>query len=51
MRKYETPEIKVSNYTIKKNIMDGYMDGDINENPWADLFEDPESSEPAGPLD
>lgn len=43
MRKYETPELKAIYFDVDSKIMDGYAPGDINENPWADLFK-PEPS-------
>lgn len=46
MRKYETPKIEVDRYDLSKNIMDGYIDGDIWTQPdgWGDLFESGENA-------
>lgn len=40
MKKYETPEIKSIYFDIKNKTMDGYGDGDVDENPWGELFTD-----------
>ena len=40
MKNYETPKFDVINYNMDEKVMDGYADGDVATNPWADLFTD-----------
>lgn len=45
MKKYETPELKSIYFSIENKTMDGYNEGDINDNPWDELFTDRASGE------
>lgn len=45
MKNYETPKFDVIKYNMDEKVMDGYADGDVGENPWADLFNDQQSQE------
>lgn len=45
MKKYETPELKSIYFNIENKTMDGYKEGDINDNPWEELFTDRASGE------
>lgn len=38
MKKYETPEISIEKYGLVNNIMDGYINGDIDDDPFKDLY-------------
>lgn len=38
MKKYETPELKSIYFDVEKKVMDGYGEGDVNDNPWGELF-------------
>lgn len=40
MKKYQTPEFKTIYFDVKNKLMDGYNNGDVNENEWGDLFAD-----------
>lgn len=45
MKRYETPQMEPIYFNIDGKIMDGYSEGDTNENPWSDLFKDETSGE------
>lgn len=45
MKRYETTQMEPIYFNIDGKIMDGYSEGDTNENPWSDLFKDETSGE------
>lgn len=48
MIKYIKPEIEMIYLDINSNTMDGYVDGDVDKNPWDDLFT--EQTSPVDPV-
>lgn len=47
MKKYETPSINVERYALYNNIMDGDIDGDVDDNLWPELYTT--AASPEGP--
>ncbi len=45
MKRYITPDFKMIHFEVEDKMMDGYNDGDVNPNPWDELFTDDTSTD------